>query len=101
MKFSCKWKELENVTLSEGTITKEHTWYAHTDKCILAQKLRIPKIQFTDHMKLKKKEDLSVVVWSFLDRETICPWEEIQRQNVEQRLKGRTPRDCPTLGSIP
>jgi hypothetical protein len=26
----------------------------------LAQKLRKPKIQFTDHMKLKKKEDQSV-----------------------------------------
>jgi hypothetical protein len=30
------------------------------DKWIFAQKLRIPKIQFTDHMKLKKKEDQSV-----------------------------------------
>ena len=29
-------------------ITKEHPWYALTDKCILAQKLRIPKIQLTD-----------------------------------------------------
>jgi hypothetical protein len=28
--------------------------------CLLAQKLRIPKIQFTDHMKLKKKEDQSM-----------------------------------------
>jgi hypothetical protein len=27
---------------------------------ILAQKLRIPKIQFAKHMKLKKKEDQSV-----------------------------------------
>jgi hypothetical protein len=27
---------------------------------ILAQKLRIPKIQFIDHMKLKKKEDQSM-----------------------------------------
>jgi hypothetical protein len=27
------------------------------DKWILAQKFRIPKIQFTDHMKLKKKKD--------------------------------------------
>ena len=27
---------------------------------ILSQKLRIPKIQFIDHMKLKKKEDQSV-----------------------------------------
>jgi hypothetical protein len=34
--------------------------YALTDKWILAQKLGIPKIQFTDHMKLKKKEDQSV-----------------------------------------
>ena len=41
-------------------ITKEHTSYALTDKWILAQKLRIPKIQFAKHMKLKKKEDQSV-----------------------------------------
>jgi hypothetical protein len=27
-----------------------------TDKWILAQKFRIPKIQFTDHMKLKKED---------------------------------------------
>jgi hypothetical protein len=39
---------------------KMDTWYALTDKWILAQKLRIPKIEFTDHMKLKKKEDQSV-----------------------------------------
>jgi hypothetical protein len=38
-------------------VTKEHTWYALTDKWVLAEKLRIPKIQFTDHIKLKKKED--------------------------------------------
>jgi hypothetical protein len=38
-------------------ITKEHTWYVLTDKWILAQKLRIPKIQFAKHMKLKKEED--------------------------------------------
>jgi hypothetical protein len=27
---------------------------------VLASKLRIPKIQFTDHLKLKKKENQSV-----------------------------------------
>jgi hypothetical protein len=43
-------------------ITKEHTWYTLTDEWILAQKLRIPKIQFIDHMKLKKKEDQSASV---------------------------------------
>jgi len=41
-------------------VTKEHAWHALTDKWILAQKFRIPKIQFTEHMKLKKKEDQSV-----------------------------------------
>jgi hypothetical protein len=41
-------------------IAKEQTWYALTDKWILAQKLQITNIQFTDHMKLKKMEDQSV-----------------------------------------
>ena len=39
---------------------KEHTQYVLTDKWILAQKLRIPMIQLTDHMKFKKKENQSV-----------------------------------------
>ena len=51
-----------------NTITKEHTWYALYDKCILTQKLKIPIIQFTDYMKLKKKEDHSVDTWIFLRR---------------------------------
>jgi hypothetical protein len=31
-----------------------------TDKWILAQKFGIPKIKFTDHMKLRKKKDQRV-----------------------------------------
>jgi hypothetical protein len=39
-------------------VTKEHTWYVLTDKCILAKKmLGKPMIQLTDHMKTKKKEN--------------------------------------------
>jgi hypothetical protein len=34
-------------------IAKGDTWYALIDKWILAPKLKITKIQFTDHMKLK------------------------------------------------
>jgi hypothetical protein len=49
-------------------ITKEVTWYALTDMWILAQKLRIPKIQFAKHMKLKKKEDQSVDTLILLTR---------------------------------
>jgi hypothetical protein len=29
------------------------------------------------------------------------PWEEIQKQNLEQKLKERTSTDCPTWGSNP
>ena len=39
-------------------VTKEHTWYALTDKWILAQEspeYPIPKKQFTEIMKFKKK----------------------------------------------
>ena len=49
-------------------ITKEHTWYALTDKCILSQKFRLPKIQFTGHMKLRKKEDQSMGISVLLRR---------------------------------
>jgi hypothetical protein len=50
----------------DNSFTKEHTWYALTDKWILAQKLRIPKIQFAKHMKLKE-ESQSVDTSFFLE----------------------------------
>ena len=61
--------ELENIILSEVTQSqKKHTWYAFIDKWILAQKFGIPKIQFPNHVKLKKKEDHSVNTLVFLRR---------------------------------
>lgn len=50
---------IRSITLSEVTQLQNNTqgWYALTDKCILVPKLRIYKKQFTDHMKLKEKED--------------------------------------------
>jgi hypothetical protein len=68
---------------------------------MLAQKLGIPKIQFTKHMKLKKKEDQSVILQSFLEGGTKCPWKELQRQIVEQRLKKITIQRLPHLGIHP
>jgi hypothetical protein len=53
---------------------KEHTWHALADKWILTQKFGIPKIQFTDHMNLKKKEDHSVDTLVLLRRGTKYPW---------------------------
>ena len=60
MKFLGKWMELETIVLSEVTQSQKNTWYVITDKWILAQNLRTPNIQLTDHMKLKMKEDQSV-----------------------------------------
>ena len=58
IKFLDKWMDLEDIIPSDVTQSqKEHTWYAFIDKRVLAQKLRISKIQFAKHMKLKKKED--------------------------------------------
>jgi hypothetical protein len=65
-----------------------------------SQELGIPKVQFTDHMKLKKKENKSAVLWSFLEGITKYSWEQILRQSVEQ-MKERPCRDCPTWRSIP
>jgi hypothetical protein len=52
-------------------------------------------------MKLKKKENQSVDTLVFLRRGTKYPWKELQMQSVEQRLKERPSRNCPTWGSIP
>jgi hypothetical protein len=45
-------------------ITKEHTWYALTGKWMLVQKCTMPKIQTTDDMDLRRKDqgvDVSVL----------------------------------------
>jgi hypothetical protein len=47
-------------------ITKEVTWYALTDKWILAQKPRIPKIKLPKHKKIKKEDQ--PIDTSFLPR---------------------------------
>jgi hypothetical protein len=75
--------------------TKEHIWYALTDKWILAQKLRIPKTQFIDHMKLKKEEEQSVNTLFLLkrgnkipmggDTETKCG-AETERKSIQRLL---------------
>ena len=59
MKFIGKWMHLEDIVLSEVTQSQKNT-HDVTDKQILAQKLRISKIQFVKHMKHKNKEDQSM-----------------------------------------
>jgi hypothetical protein len=63
MKFLVKWMELENIILSEVTQSQKNTHGMHP--LSFAPKLKTPKIQFTDPMKLKKKDqnvDASVIL---------------------------------------
>jgi hypothetical protein len=50
-----------------NSVTKEQTLYVQSDKWTLAPKFRIFKIQFTDHMKPKKKEHQNVDASVFLE----------------------------------
>jgi hypothetical protein len=70
MKFLGKWVGLENIILSEVIQSQKNTHgiYSLISKWTLAQKLRIPKIQFTDYMKLKKKKYQSLSTLILLRR---------------------------------
>ena len=82
-------------------ITKELTWYALTDKWILAQKLRIPKIQFAKHMKLKKKEDQSVDTSFLLRMGNKIPMEGVTETKFGDETEGRTTQRLPHPGIHP
>jgi hypothetical protein len=84
---------LEDIIL-EVTQSQKNTRYALTDKWV--QKLGTPKIQFTNHMNYKKKEDQSVRTPMLLKRgnkisKTIC-----RTETEEMTIKG-----LPLLGIHP
>jgi uncharacterized alkaline shock family protein YloU len=59
----------------------------HSDKWKLAQKLRIHKIQFTKHVKLKNKEDQSVDILIFLKMGNKIPMEGVTETKCEAETK--------------
>jgi hypothetical protein len=65
---------------------------------ILAQKLRIPKIQFAKHMKLKKKEDQSVDTLFLLRMGNKTPIEGVTETKFGAEMEGRTIQRLPHLG---
>jgi hypothetical protein len=75
--------------------------YALTVKWILAQKLRIPKIKFTDHMKLLKKEEQSVATSILLRRGIKIPMEKVTETNCGAETEGMTIQRLPHLGIHP
>jgi hypothetical protein len=82
-------------------ITKELTWYALTDKWILAQKLRIPKLQFAKYMKLKKKEDQSVDTSFLLRMGNKIPMEGFTEKKLGAETEERTIQKLPHPGIHP
>ena len=84
----------------ECGVGKEHTRYVLTDKWILA-KVRIPKMQFTDHIKLKKKEDQSVDIQSFLEGGSKIPMEGEIETMCGAETKEKVIQRLPHLGIYP
>jgi hypothetical protein len=82
-------------------IRKELTWYALTDKWILAQKVRIPKIQSAKHMELKKKEDQSVNTSFLLRMGNKIPMEGVTETKFRAEKEGRTIQRVPYTGIHP
>jgi hypothetical protein len=78
MKFLGKWMVLEDIILSEVRQFQNNTHNMHSLlKSILSQKFRIPKIQVTNHMKLRKKEDQNVHTLILLRRGNRIPMEGV------------------------
>jgi hypothetical protein len=81
-------------------MTKEHTGYALTDKWVLSQKLRIPKIHFLKHMKLKK-EDQSVNTSVLLRRVNKIPMDRVTETKYEVETERMTIQRLTHLGIHP
>jgi hypothetical protein len=79
----------------DNLITKENTGYVLTDKWILAQKLRIPKIQFAKHLKLQNIEDENENTLILLRRGNKIPMEGVTETKFRTETKGMTIQRLP------
>jgi hypothetical protein len=92
--------EIRKYPEQGNLVIKEHTWYGVTDNWILAQKPGIPKIQFTDHMQLKK--EVQSLGTSVLPRRRNKILKEGNMEtNCGAETEGKSSRDCLTWGSTP
>jgi hypothetical protein len=103
MKFLGKWMYLEDIILSEVTQSQKKSQDKHalTDKWILTQKLRIPKIQFAKHKKIKKKEDLRVDTSFLLRIRDKIPMEGVTETKFGAKMKRWTIQRLPDPGIHP
>jgi hypothetical protein len=75
--------------------------YALTDKWILAQRLRIPKIQFAKHKKIKKKKDQPVDTSFLLRIGNKIPMKGVTETKFGAKMKGWTIQRLPHSGIHP
>ena len=103
MKFADKCMDLENIILSEVTQSQnnKHSLYSLTAKWILVQKFRILKIQFSDHMKPKKKEDQNVDISVLFRRVNKILTEDNMETNCGAKTEGKTIQRLLYLGIHP
>jgi hypothetical protein len=90
MKFLGKWIDLVGIILSEVTQSQKNSYDMYSDKWILSQKLRIPKIQDTKHMKLKKNIDQSVDTFPLLRIGNKTPMEGVTETKFGAETRGWT-----------
>jgi hypothetical protein len=88
MKFTGKWMELENIILSKS-VTKEHIWYVLINNWLLAQKLRIPTMQLTDHMNSRRRNNKVWMLQSYLKGETKQSWEVEGGRDLGEKEDGQ------------
>jgi hypothetical protein len=79
-------------------ITKEVIRYALTDKWILAQKHRTPKLQFAKHKKIKKRQDQWVATSFLLRIGNKIPMKEVTETTFWAKTKGWTIQRLPDPG---
>jgi hypothetical protein len=97
MKFLDKWMDLEDIFLSEVTQSQKNT---HSMQSLISgyylRSLEYPRC-ISQITRCSRRRKIKVwILWAFLEGRTKYPWEKIQRQSAEQRLKGKPCIDCPT-----
>ena len=89
-------KTKEQQLINDRCITKAHSSVGNS-----SQKLGIPKIQFTDHMKLKKKEDQRVDASVLLrSRNKLLAGGNMEK-GYEAETEGKAIQRLPHLGIHP
>jgi hypothetical protein len=79
--------DLEDTILSDVTQSTKNTHDMHS---LIAQKLRLPKIQFAKHMKPKKKEDQRVDTLFLLRMGNKIPMDRVTKTKFRAETEGMT-----------